>query len=877
VNADGSDLTSVPLPADLIGIGEVAIDYDGSRAFFMAREGIGLRLLFKVEGGVATQILDTNDYSEIGSCRGIETTADGEYVYFFEVSDDVWRIRHGGGTPEKVIEDTEVPREEVSQSQGRKVKDFAISADGSTIAFVLYGYVDPTDGYRYKDELFVLDGDGYRQLTNDDKNVCKGHIDISGDGTTIVFSASSPQNKWYSIRSDGSAKIALEDSSYNVAGSVLNYNGTMMFYNDGGPGGGRLVNTDGSGGIDLIPYIAVVLDIPLGAHRDLCISDDGSRISFRYYSVLHVGYLNDPEAVPDSPTIHNIVFDPPAMPRGDPGARIILTSKISDPQGLADIERTSIGELVDGRLEVFSYVPVYFSSAYHYTANDRGDWPDETAGDGIFSSAGRPGSKIDELDQMTVRVGAMDASKTVVLADTVLFIGGVPPTPPTPPPISFGEAVDNTALSWTTEGDADWFGQEDTYYCDGDAAECGDIGDDEESCIQTSVSGPGTLSFYWMVSSEEGHDYLRFYVDDVQQDSISGSTSWTQKTYSIDSGTHSLRWCYTKDDSGSSGEDCGWLDKVEFSAGPEPPLATTQVPIDRTGSRTTPTINVNRVDYALVGVMYVDSPDSPLDASGSELPQEVTVDLEELGLDYVETVYLATQNAWSFDLPNDIKVATLVCEYAEGRPPTTLDLIMGVNTAEWSWENPTMAAAFGAQPPHSMPTIITSAPTTIGSDQEYNAHSYAASVSLDPTRTLSNLRLELVDANQLLGYRSPRTPVPTWLSQACMAVTLEGRAAGDETSEEIVLGNYSITYDETFEDETDGDEVNDRTSYYKEGALVLSAWDTNNDGKQDLWFCFDEEEYLYLEVYDLDGDGMPDEIIHIDRNEEVTKVEKIEK
>jgi hypothetical protein len=207
--------------------------------------------------------------------------------------------------------------------------------------------------------------------------------------------------------------------------------------------------------------------------------------------------------------------------------------------------------------------------------------------------------------------------------------------------------------------------------------------------------------------------------------------------------------------------------------------------------------------------MSVNSSDSPPDAAGFELPQEITVDLEELGMDYVETVYLATQTAWSFDLPNDVKVATLVCEYAEGGPPTTLDLIMGVNTAEWAYENPHHTAA-GGPPPHSMPPVITSTPTTIDSDEEYNGHTYAASVSLDPTRTLSSLRLELVDANQLLGYRSPLNPVPTWLGQACMAVTLEGRAATQEPRldelPEFIFGNL-----ETFDFDNDGSE--DRIVY----------------------------------------------------------------
>lgn len=128
------------------------------------------------------------------------------------------------------------------------------------------------------------------------------------------------------------------------------------------------------------------------------------------------------------------------------------------------------------------------------------------------------------------------------------------------------EALDNSYLSWAIGGDAYWFGQSNTYYYDGDAAESGDIGNSEESEIRTTVNGPGTLSFYWKVSSEPNFDYLRFYIDEVQQKKISGEVGWQQKTYSIDSGSHDLLWEYTKDGSDSDGSDCGWLDKVEFNA-----------------------------------------------------------------------------------------------------------------------------------------------------------------------------------------------------------------------------------------------------------------------------------------------------------------------
>ncbi len=130
--------------------------------------------------------------------------------------------------------------------------------------------------------------------------------------------------------------------------------------------------------------------------------------------------------------------------------------------------------------------------------------------------------------------------------------------------MNISTAVDNYDLNWTTGGTADWFGQTSTYYYGGDAAVSGDISHSQISWMQTNVTGPGNLSFYWKVSSEIGWDYLKFYIDGVEQHAISGDTDWTQKTYSIGSGTHTLKWEYSKDYSISYGEDCGWVDKVEY-------------------------------------------------------------------------------------------------------------------------------------------------------------------------------------------------------------------------------------------------------------------------------------------------------------------------
>ncbi|MBU0700269.1 hypothetical protein KKE26_03080, partial [bacterium] len=129
-----------------------------------------------------------------------------------------------------------------------------------------------------------------------------------------------------------------------------------------------------------------------------------------------------------------------------------------------------------------------------------------------------------------------------------------------------GEALDNTELTWISDEAANWL-REYTVYCpegEGDAAQSDDITDNQQTYIQTQVLGTATLTFYWKVSSQSGSDYLRFYIDGNIKNYISGEAGWMKMSYFIPAGTHTLKWVYTKDSSGSNGFDCGWLDRVEF-------------------------------------------------------------------------------------------------------------------------------------------------------------------------------------------------------------------------------------------------------------------------------------------------------------------------
>ena len=130
------------------------------------------------------------------------------------------------------------------------------------------------------------------------------------------------------------------------------------------------------------------------------------------------------------------------------------------------------------------------------------------------------------------------------------------------PSVPIADAIDNTNLSFTSSGDANWFGQTQTFYYDSDAAQSGDIDDSQQSCMQTTVAGSSDLSFYWKASSDN-YDYFRFYIDDSEQSGrISGDTDWQQKFYQLSAGNKTLKWCYIKNILYDNGSDAVWVDKI---------------------------------------------------------------------------------------------------------------------------------------------------------------------------------------------------------------------------------------------------------------------------------------------------------------------------
>ncbi len=126
----------------------------------------------------------------------------------------------------------------------------------------------------------------------------------------------------------------------------------------------------------------------------------------------------------------------------------------------------------------------------------------------------------------------------------------------------------NTITPLTTGGSANWATQTTVKFAGNYAAKSGTITDSQTTQMSHTIvipAGGATLSFYYNVSSESGYDYLRFYIDGVQQNQWSGAIGWTQQSYILAAGSRTLRWEYSKDSSSSSGTDAAYIDNITIA------------------------------------------------------------------------------------------------------------------------------------------------------------------------------------------------------------------------------------------------------------------------------------------------------------------------
>jgi hypothetical protein len=95
------------------------------------------------------------------------------------------------------------------------------------------------------------------------------------------------------------------------------------------------------------------------------------------------------------------------------------------------------------------------------------------------------------------------------------------------------------------------------------------------STLQTTVTGPGTLSFWWFNQSGNNNLYLNIANSNVTF--VVAFSSWQQQTIYLGPGSQTIKWVYSV--AGSFGDSFqGYVDEVSYTPGASAPIITVQPP-----------------------------------------------------------------------------------------------------------------------------------------------------------------------------------------------------------------------------------------------------------------------------------------------------------
>ncbi len=168
----------------------------------------------------------------------------------------------------------------------------------------------------------------------------------------------------------------------------------------------------------------------------------------------------------------------------------------------------------------------------------------------------------------------------------------------------------DTSLAWTLSPNSGWFIQSATTHDGVDAAQAGPADDFESSYMETIVTGPGTLTYWWKVNADVRWAPLVFTVGGTEYRRIDGNVDWKQETISIPSGGWALRWSFQKLDADVEGADTGWVDQITYTS-------------------TVPTITSNLTASVAVGADFnyqITATNSPTSWGAQSLPAGLSID-----------------------------------------------------------------------------------------------------------------------------------------------------------------------------------------------------------------------------------------------------------
>lgn len=172
----------------------------------------------------------------------------------------------------------------------------------------------------------------------------------------------------------------------------------------------------------------------------------------------------------------------------------------------------------------------------------------------------------------------LSAAVVIVIASLIPACGKSSPAEPKAEPTSVntpttGEAVDNTGIDFVMGGCQPWIAVTDQSFSGGDSLRSGVIADGCASSINAVFEGPGKLEYY-VKTSTDTNDILRFYLNGWVNFTYTGETAWYKETLYLGSGSNDVSWSYEKNTDGiTAGADAVWIDNITY-------IRTTPVSVD---------------------------------------------------------------------------------------------------------------------------------------------------------------------------------------------------------------------------------------------------------------------------------------------------------
>lgn len=164
--------------------------------------------------------------------------------------------------------------------------------------------------------------------------------------------------------------------------------------------------------------------------------------------------------------------------------------------------------------------------------------------------------------------------------------------------------------------------------------------------LTLQVANEGEISFWKKTSSETNCDKLLFYIDNTEMGAWSGyqDQEWKKAIFPISTGTHLLRWVYSKDASSAQGEDCAWVDDIQF---PPTSVVYNMPPVENLMAA----VNCNTVslswDALSSNYIYI------IERNGYEVTRQSSTQFTETLADGIYTYsVIATDNQGHYSVPS---------------------------------------------------------------------------------------------------------------------------------------------------------------------------------------------------------------------------------